>query len=155
MEPGARDYLEELTVTDVAAHTLGISIFEQAEGRERAVMAAAAAAEHARCRSCRRAHLLHDAARRNDIIVPVLEGESAEPELCRRVGVVAIDKLPPGRPPHQPVNVTMSLNTDGILQVSAVDVSTATEASTTIEHSYLAAGGDSAADEAVRALVVE
>ena len=56
------------------------------------------------------------------IIIPVLEGETTDPDLCRRVGVVVIDGLPPGRPASQPVSVTMSLNRDAILQVAAVDV---------------------------------
>src|SRR6202166_846408 len=39
MEPSARDYLEQLSVTDVAAHSLGVSAFEAAAGRQRPVMA--------------------------------------------------------------------------------------------------------------------
>ena len=87
-------------------------------------------------------------------MVPVLEDESSDPDLCRRVGVVVIDQLPPGRPARQPVSVTMSLNRDGILQVSATDVTSGAEASTTIVHADLAGGDDSAADHAVRALLV-
>ena len=49
----------------------------------------------------------------------------------------------------------MRLNRDGILQVSAVDVTTGTEASTTIVRADLADGGASTADQAVRSLVVE
>jgi hypothetical protein len=48
----------------------------------------------------------------------------------------------------------MSLNRDGILQVSATDVTSGAEASTTIVHADLAGGDDSAADHAVRALLV-
>jgi molecular chaperone DnaK len=53
-----------------------------------------------------------------------------------------------------PVSVTMSLNRDGILQVSAADVTSGAEASTTIVHADLAGSDDSAADQAVRALLV-
>ena len=88
-------------------------------------------------------------------MIPVLEGESRDPDLCRRVGTVVIDGLPPGRPAHQPVNVTMSLNRDGILQVSAADVTTRAEASTTIVHNYMTDDGDSAADQTVKALQID
>ena len=53
------------------------------------------------------------------IIIPVFEGETTDPDLCRRVGTVVIDGLPPGRPANQPVSVTMSLNRNAILQVAA------------------------------------
>lgn len=89
------------------------------------------------------------------IVIPVLEGESHDPDLCRRVGVVVIDGLPPGRPAHQPVHVTMSLNRDAILQVSATDVTTGAEAGTTIVHTYSAEDGDGAADQAVRMLLID
>jgi molecular chaperone DnaK len=80
------------------------------------------------------------------IIIPVLEGESADPELCRRVGVVNIEGLPPGRAAGQPVSVTMSLNRDGILQVAAMDKVTGAQAATTVVHEYQAEAGSDAAD---------
>jgi len=89
------------------------------------------------------------------IVVPVLEGESPDPDLCRRVGVVVVGQLPPGRPAHQPVSVTMSLNRDGILQVSASDLTTGAKADTTIVHAYLADSGDDAADRLARTLPVQ
>ena len=89
------------------------------------------------------------------IVVPVLEGESGDPDLCRRVGVVVIDQLPGGRPAHRPVHVTMSLNRDGILQVSATDVMTGAEAAVTIVHAHLGDDDDRAADQAARTLPVE
>ena len=91
----------------------------------------------------------------SQIVVPILEGESGDPELCRRVGTVVIDHLPAQRPAHQPVEVSMSLDRDGILQVSAADVTTGTAAHTTIMHAGQTDGGDNAADQAVRTLLVE
>jgi molecular chaperone DnaK (HSP70) len=89
------------------------------------------------------------------IIIPVLEGESPDPDLCRRVGVVVIDELPPGRPAGQPVSVTMSLNRDGILQVAAVDLNTGAQAATTIVHEYTTAECDGdAADRSVMTMPV-
>ena len=153
MEPAARDYLEQLSVTDVAAHSLGVSAFEAGQGRERPVMTPLLPRNTALPFAAERTfYTLHPGETR--IVVPVLEGESSDPDLCRRVGVVVIDRLPPGRPARQPVSVTMSLNRDGILQVSATDVTSGAEASTTIVHADLAGGDDSAADQAVRALLV-
>ena len=162
MEPAAREYLEELAVTDVAAHSLGISVFESARpgagigsmARQRQVMTALLPRNTALPFSAERTFYTMRPGE-TQIIIPVLEGESADPDLCRRAGVVVIDGLPPGRPASQPVTVTMSLNTDGILQVAAVDVATGAQASTTIVHEYLADGGGDAADRMVATMPVD
>ena len=89
------------------------------------------------------------------IVVPILEGEDSDPALCRRVGEVIVDGLPPGRPAHQQVVVTMRLDRDGILQVSATDVATGAAAATTIVHADQNGPDDDAADRAVRSVTVE
>jgi molecular chaperone DnaK len=154
MEPSARDYLEQLSVTDVAAHSLGVSAFEAAAGRQRPVMASLLPRNTSLPFAVERTFYTMRAGE-TKIVIPVLEGESSDPDLCRRVGAVVIDQLPPGRPAHQPVNVTMSLNRDGILQVSAVDVATGAEASTTIVHTYMTEDGDNTADQTVRMLLID
>ncbi len=153
IEAEARDYLEQLCVTDVAAHSLGVSAFEAAAG-QRPVMAPLLPRNTALPFAAERTFFTMRPGETR-IVIPVLEGESRDPDLCRRVGTVVIDGLPPGRPAHQPVNVTMSLNRDGILQVSAADVTTRAEASTTIVHNYMTDDGDSAADQAVRSLQID
>jgi molecular chaperone DnaK len=154
MEAPARDYLERLSVTDVAAHSLGVSAFEAAAGRQRPIMTPLLPRNTALPFAAERTfYTMRPGETR--IVVPVLEGESSDPDLCRRVGVVVIDQLPPGRPAHQPVNVTLSLNRDGILQVRAADITTGAEASTTIVHTDPAGSGNSTADETVRTLLVE
>jgi molecular chaperone DnaK len=153
MEATARDYLERLSVTDVAAHSLGISAFEAANGPQRPVMATLLPRNTGLPFGAERTfYTMRPGETR--IVVPVLEGESSDPDLCRRVGVVVIDELPAGRPAQQPVHVTMSLNRDGILQVSATDVTTGVEAAVTIVHGAQADGDDPAADQAIRALPV-
>ena len=89
------------------------------------------------------------------IVVPVLEGEEADPDLCRRIGEVVIDGLPPGRPEHQQVDVVMGLDRDGILRLSATDVATGAAAATSVVHTHRAQPDDDAADAAARALVIE
>jgi molecular chaperone DnaK len=154
LEASAREFLERLTLTDVAAHSLGVSVYTTASGQRRPIMVTLLPRNTALPVTAERTFY----TMRPDeitIMIPILEGESEDPQLCRRVGVVAIEHLPPGRPAHQPVHVTMSLNQDGILQVSAVDVTTGAKASTTILRADPAGGGQSAADEAVRTLLVE
>lgn len=154
MAPAAREYLEDLTVTDVAAHSLGVSVFETSRPRQRPVMNALLPRNTALPFSAERTfYTMRPGETR--IIIPVLEGETADPDLCRRVGVVIIEGLPPGRPPGQPVGVTMSLNRDGILQVAAVDRATGAQAATTIVHEYQAEAGNDAADLMAATMPVE
>jgi molecular chaperone DnaK (HSP70) len=153
MEPAARQYLEELTVTDVAAHSLGVSVF-QTGTRQRPVMTALLPRNTALPFSAERTfYTMRPGETR--IIIPVLEGESADPDLCRRIGVVIIDGLPPARPAGQPVGVTMSLTRDGILQVAAMDRATGAQASTTVVHEYLAENGSDAADRMAASMPVD
>ena len=154
LEPEARDYLKELSVTDVAAHSLGISAFETTQAGQRPVMTPLLPRNTALPFSAQRTFYTMRAGETR-IVVPILEGETTDPDLCRRVGVVVVDGLPPGRAAHQPVSVTMSLNRDGILQVSATDVTTHAQAGTTIVHAYLADSGDDAADRLARTLPVQ
>jgi molecular chaperone DnaK len=151
MEPQARDYLENLTVTDVAAHSLGISAFDVS----RHVMVPLLPRNTRLPVDTRRTfYTMRPGEQR--IMVPILEGEAADPELCRRIGAVVIDGLPPARPAHQEVLVTMRLDRDGILRVEAADVATGAAASTTIVHAHRQTSKDDAdsADGAVRAVPV-
>lgn len=157
MDSGARDYLEKLTVHDVAAHTLGISVFDVAAGGVdggRSVMAPVLPRNTPLPFQGQRSFYTMR-SQETMIVVPVLEGEDSDPELCRRIGVVTVGGLPPGRPAHQRVDVTMKLDRDGILEVAATDVASGTAAATTIVHTHELGDDASAADAAVRALVVE
>jgi len=154
MQADAKEYLNEISVTDVAAHSLGISAFETTQAGQRPVMTTLLPRNTALPFSAERTFYTMRAGETR-IVVPVLEGESPDPDLCRRVGVVVVGQLPPGRPAHQPVSVTMSLNRDGILQVSASDLTTGAKADTTIVHAYLADSGDDAADRLARTLPVQ
>ena len=147
MDRSARDYLEQLTITDVAAHSVGVpvvgaagQVMEPLLPRNRPLPVAASRT------------LLTARPGERRIVVPVLEGEDQDPALCRRIGEVVIDGLPPGRPAHQQVLVRMRLDSDGIVQVSAADVETGMEATTTIVHDHRQPSA--AADRAVAALAV-
>lgn len=158
MEHSARSYLEKLTVTDVAAHSLGVTVLKPgaAGGPDSDPMQQVVAPLLPRntalpVQASRTLLTVRPDERR--IVVPVLEGEDADPRLCRRIGEVVVDGLPPNRPAQQQVLVTMRLDADGILQVSAADVETGMAASTTIVHAHQLA--DDAADRAVKTLAVK
>jgi molecular chaperone DnaK len=53
------------------------------------------------------------------VVIKVLEGESAQPKCCTRVGVCAIKQLPPDLPAGWPVNVSYTYETNGRLHVAA------------------------------------
>ncbi len=155
LEPRAREYLENLTVTDVAAHTLGISVFDTA------AKPGSPAGRHIMLPLLpRNTSLPFDIARtfytmrpgEQRILVPILEGEDADPAICRRIGEVVVDGLPPGRPAYQEVVVTMRLDRDAILRVEAADVATGAAASTTIVRGHERNSPD--ADQAVRAMAI-
>lgn len=154
LDPEAREYLEAMTVTDVSAHSLGVSVFAGAEG---------SATKHMEVLLARNAPLPHESAKvfytrypgETRIVVPILEGEGPDPDACTRIGEVVIEGLPPGRPAYQPVQVTMAYNRDGILEVTAQDVGTATAVSTTIERvGATTSSAEDRAAAAVRAAVV-
>jgi molecular chaperone DnaK len=155
MEDGAREYLERMTVNDVAAHSLGVSVFDAAaRDHGRPVMARLLPRNTALpVEAARSFYTLRPNETR--IVVPVLEGEDTDPDLCRRIGEVIVDGLPPGRPEHQQVDVVMGLDRDGILRLSATDVATGTAAATSIVHTHQAQPDDDAADTAARALMIE
>lgn len=157
MDHAARTYLEKLTITDVAAHTIGVTVLRASSGGERSDPAARQVVEPLLPRNTAlpveaKRTLLTVRPDERRIVVPILEGEDEDPQLCRRIGEVVVDGLPPNRPARQQVVVTMRLDTDGILHVSASDVESGMAASTTIVHADQPA--DDAADQAVRALEV-
>jgi molecular chaperone DnaK (HSP70)/serine/threonine protein kinase len=166
LDPDALDFLERLTVHDVAAHSIGVSVVNVAGPGATGPGATGPEAAVQRLMVPllpRNTPLPVQASRsfytlrpgETSITVPVLEGEERDPQMCRRLGQVVVSQLPPGRPPHQEVVVTMRLDRDAILRVTATDVSTGAAASTTIDR---VDGGQQqvgdAADAAVRSMPI-
>jgi len=151
----ARRYLDELTVTDVASHSIGISVYDAAAAAGGRPVMSVILPKNASLpfADSRTFFTMHENETR--IVVPVLEGEELDPGLGIRIGEVVVDDLPSDRRANQPVQITMTYDRDGILEVSAKDVDTGTEASTTIERSGLAASvvADPAADAVRRAKI--
>jgi molecular chaperone DnaK len=141
--------IEALDVTDVAAHSLGVSVFET--GGRRQVKFLCERNTPLPCERSQIFYTMHPGERR--IVVPILEGESPNPEECTRIGQVVIDGLPAGRPAKQPVTVTMAYDRDGILEVQARDEGSSTVVRTTIERegSIDTSSSDRAAEAVIRA----
>ncbi len=152
MKASARDYLEKLTITDVAAHTLGVTVLDAAAGSSGRQVVQPLLPRNTSLPVEAKRTLLTARPDERRIVVPVLEGEETDPRLCRRIGEVVIDGLPPNRPAHQQVVVTMRLDKDGILQVSAADRETGLAATTTIVHANHQP--DPEADRAAQTLTV-
>ena len=154
LDPGVQEYLETMSVTDVSAHSLGVSVFGGSGGT---------GARQAEVLLPRNTALPHRAekvfytanAGETRILVPILEGDGPDPDQCSRIGQVTIDGLPEGRPAYRPVSLTMTYDRDGILEVTALDVETGRAVSSTIERvGANSAWADDRASAAVSALVV-
>jgi molecular chaperone DnaK len=156
VDSDARDYLEAISVTDVSAHSLGVSVFEggRESGNRRRMQVMLARNTPLPCEKSQVFYTMHPGETR--IVVPVLEGESEDPANCIRIGEVVVDGLPPERAAHQPVTITMAYDRDGILVVTASDEGSERMATTAIERTgrMMTAGPDSAAAAAVEAAVV-
>ena len=153
MEDDAREYLEGVQVNDVAAHSLGISVFDARHPGQPVVARLLPRNTALPVEAARSFYTMRPGETR--IIIPVLEGEEPDPDLCRRIGEVIIDGLPPGRPERQQVDVVLRLDRDGILNLSATDVASGAAAATTIVHTDQTETADNAADNAARTILIE
>ena len=102
MDQQARDYLEKLTVTDVACPHPGDQRVRPS-WRQAGHGAAAAAQYHAAVRH--QARVLHHAARRAADPGPYPRRRRSRSAALQRIGEVVIDGLPPSRPAYQEVLV--------------------------------------------------
>jgi molecular chaperone DnaK len=145
IEPDAHEYIENMSVTDVSAHSLGVSVFEGAGGRRRLEVLLG---RNTPLPDERSQTFYTMNAGDTQIVVPILEGEGPDPDHCVRIGKVVIEGLPPDRPAHRPVTVTMFYDRDGILKVSALDEDSGKSVSTVVERTgeTTARGSDAAAE---------
>jgi len=156
LAPEAREYLESFTVTDVAAHSLGVAVFDRkiSEGGKQIVSVVLARNTSLPFEGSRTFYTMH--ADEREVTIPIMEGDGPDVALCSRIGEVVVSDLPSGRPAGQPILVTMRYNRDGILEVTASDVSSGKSATATVARlaGSPSAGMDEAA-ESVRRLRVE
>jgi molecular chaperone DnaK len=151
--PEARRYLEELRISDVCSHSLGVSAYDTSPEAGGQFVLTPILKRNTPL-PCEASQMFYT-ARPNEtsILIPILEGDEPDPELASRIGQISITNLPSGRPANQPVSLTMRYDRDGILEVEATDVHTHQSATATIER-RLADLGTSEADLSVRTLVI-
>jgi molecular chaperone DnaK len=149
--PEAHKYLEDMHISDVCSHSLGVSAYDVSpEYGGRFVLKSILKRDtQLPCEASRTFYT----ARENEtsILIPIMEGDEPDPELARRIGQIAITDLPAGRPALQPVSVTMRYDQDGILQVKAMDVVSQQSAAVKIDRGP-ADVGTPEADASVRSL---
>jgi len=155
LEPEARDYLEQLEVTDVSAHSLGISVYDTNVDTGGRRLMHALLNRNTPLPDTKSRTFFTMRADETRIVIPVLEGDEPDPDFSTRIGEVIIDGLPAGRPAHQPVRVSMTYDRDGILEVSALDEESGKAVTTRIERSgAIGLGGKDAAAAIVRSIMV-
>jgi molecular chaperone DnaK len=135
IESKSRDYLEQLAVTDVSAHSLGIAVYDTNVSQGGRRLMQTLLSRNSPLPDTKSQTFYTMRAGETRIVIPILEGDDPDPEFCTRIGEVVIDGLAAGRPEHQPVQVTMYYDRNGILEVSALDEVSGTAVSTRIERS--------------------
>jgi len=66
--------------------------------------------------------------------VTIYQGEFQDAALCNPVGEFTLTGLPPNRPPGCKVRVTISCGTDGVVEVSAIDIQTGQKTQTQVSY---------------------
>ncbi len=150
----ARQYLESFSVTDVAAHSLGVLAYDRpraqgGRGLNSVVLPRNTALPFEDSRTFYTAH-----PGETSVTVQVLEGDDPDPALCSTIAEVQVSGLPPNRPATQPVTVTMRYNRDGILEVMARDDNSGVETTATIERTERRYDDRDAADQLVKSMEV-
>jgi molecular chaperone DnaK len=121
---------DDVTITDVNAHHLGVMGVEPETGRRiRRVMIGKntqlPAKEAARFQTVRE--------NQRNVLVEVIEGGDARGKHATRIGKFVIYDLPRGLPAGTPVDVYFSYDRDGIIEVEALMPTTGSKASIRIE----------------------
>jgi molecular chaperone DnaK len=122
-----RGRLEGMTVQNVNSHSLGI-ITIVAGQRKNLVMIPSQTPV-----PCSRSEYFGTAKdNQTTVKVTVLEGESEDPDDCLEIGECVISNLPPNRPKDTLIKVTYQYNSDGRVEITAMDRETQQQAVATI-----------------------
>jgi len=105
-----------LNVTNVNAHTLGLSGIDLETGRK---VAKPVIPKNMSLPARKRKKFCTKTDGQQSIVVQVLEGESRSPEDCTAVARTVIRNLPPDLPKGHPIRVTFEYGANGRLNVSA------------------------------------
>lgn len=131
LDDDVRHELENMNITDVNAHSLGIAVFSRRLGK--AVNEILIPKNHRLPCAYSRVFPLREAGATR-VRVRVLEGEAPEPEANIELGECIVDDLPENLPARAPIQVRISFDADGRVRVMALDMTGGRFAHAEIEH---------------------
>lgn len=111
--------LNAITVLDVNSHSLGVEVFDPKTAKQRMAILIPQN-HHLPCAKSRVFRIKVPGA--TTVRVPVLEGEAPDPNANIRLGECVITELQPNLPASSPVQVRLSYEPDGRVQVMALDM---------------------------------
>lgn len=149
-------YLGKLSVTDVAAHSMGVQAYDRPLAQGGALFNAIVLRRNVPLPFSGSEIFYTSRVGQTSITIEVLEGDDPDISLCHNIGKLKITGLPPGRPLGMPLVVTMRYNESGILEVDGIDQQTGIAAHTTIHRSTgLSDEQQREATDVLKRLVVE
>ncbi len=147
-----REYLKGFSLSDVAAHSLGVLVYDRPASQGGHAMNSIVLPRNTPLGTESRRTFYTARAGQEQVTVPILEGEETDPQFCTRVADVVVAGLPSGRPAQQPVTLTLRYNRDGILEVTARDEHSGVQSQTTVTRTAAVTQGDAVAEDAVRTI---
>jgi len=111
--------LDRMGVVDVNSHSLGVEVYSRSRGKP--VNAFVIPKNHPLPCAMSRVFPLKEQGIQT-VRVRVLEGEAPEPDANIQLGECVVTDLPPGLPAKSPVQVRLSCETNGRVQVMALDM---------------------------------
>lgn len=149
-------YLRDITITDVASHSIGVQAYNRPPDQGGQLYNAVILRRNVPLPFAGSEIFYTGVRGQTTITIEILEGDDPDISYCRTIGKLNINGLPPGRAAGMPVVVVLRYNENGILQVEAIDQTTGMRAQTTIDRSTGLSEKDRAyATAIVKELVVQ
>ena len=128
-DPAVRKTLRRVKKTDVNAHSLGVIVTRTLGGRGKSILIPRNSPLPA---SATKVYgTMKD--RQPEVVIRILEGESMYVDECTMLGTCRITDLPADLPKGSPVEVTFTLDSSGRLHVRAIETTSGTSVTTTIQ----------------------
>jgi len=131
VHPAVQEKVGGLQITDVTSHSLGIEAY--VPGTQQKINAILIP---------RNSPIPTDVSKEFVTTIPgqtavkvvIYQGESRDPALCNPVGEFILSGLPSGRQPGCKVRVTISCGSNGVVEVTAVDIETGKQTQTQVTY---------------------
>ncbi len=129
--PPIVDKVGGLQITDVTSHSLGIEAFVPGtQQRINTILIARNSPIPVEVSK----EFVTTMSGQTGIQVMIYQGEFQDPELCNPVGEFVMTGLPPDRPAGRKVRVTVACGTNGVVNVTAVDIETGQQTTTQVSY---------------------